>query len=362
MENPQTSSIPLNSSHGVEQLLQRMRLPASLTVIGAILFVGIVFSLDCKTPPAVAFSYYYELPVLVVTWFAGRRAGFAFVGLTLLLWTTAEVHDHLYSERTEIVFINLTTRTFALSIAVVLLSSLKNLSTRLSLLVEERTQALRRMAARLEEAEDSERRRLATDLHDGLGQILSLLKFNLSAALSECPAQDPVASRISDAIAMLNDLIQKSRTLTFDLHPAMLDHLGLVPTFRQFGEEFSRRARVEVTINEEGAHPPLDAIVARHLFRSVKELVNNAARHGNARQIVISVHWLPGSLRLVVDDDGRGFDATRVLMSEASKGLGLPSINERFRSLGGSMAIESNDRIGTRVVLDVPLPQTERQK
>src|SRR5450432_1555306 len=104
-----------------------------------------------------------------------------------------------------------------------MLSAFRNLSMRLESRVEERTRALRRLASQLSETEDSERRRLAYDIHDGFGQILSVLKLNLAAALPEIP--EGGRQRISDAVTMVNDLIERSRTLTFDLYPAMLDHL-----------------------------------------------------------------------------------------------------------------------------------------
>jgi len=356
-----STSLPIARSPlpAAEQSVQPLRLSNVWTFFGCAVFLGVVFLLDVITPPEVAFSYYYAVPVLVVTWFVGRRAGFVFIFLALLLRTYAEIQESTHSVNPAITVINVATRTFALFMAVMLLSSLRNFSTRLGTMVEERTHALRQMATRLAEAEDSERRRLAGDLHDGLSQMLSLLKLNLSAALAEQPAESPARQRTHDAIEMVNDLIQKSRTLTFDLHPAMLDHLGLVPTLRQFGEDFARRADLEVTINEEGTHGPPDATVTRHLFRSVKELISNAARHGHAKQIVVSVHWTADSLRLTVDDDGQGFDSTHPLAPAADKGLGLPSINERLRSLGGSMSIESTRQTGTRVALEVPLTAKE---
>jgi signal transduction histidine kinase len=243
---------------------------------------------------------------------------------------------------------------------VLLLSSFKDLSTRLGVMVGERTRELRRLATRLAEAEDSERLRLATDLHDGLGQMLLVLKLNLSAVLVDLPAETDGARRVGHAMETVDDLIHKSRSLTFDLHPVMLDHLGLVATLRQYGEDFARQANLEIMIDEQGTPRPLDVAVARHLFRSLKELLTNAVRHGRARQIVISVHWMSDHLRLLVDDDGVGFDSTRALAPSASKGLGLPSIHERLRSLGGSMDVESSSRIGTRVVLEVPLAAGER--
>jgi signal transduction histidine kinase len=350
------SSLPADERPQQPLRLPNTRLSNAWAILGCAVFLGLIFFLDVITPADIAFSYYYAVPVLAVTWFVGRRAGFVFIVLALVLRTWAEVQESPHSTTHVAAAVNFTTRTFALVMAVMMLASLKNFSTRLGIMVEERTDALRQMATRLAEAEDTERRRLAGDLHDGLSQMLSLLKLHLSAALTEQPAESVAGRQIQEAIGMVNDLIQKSRSLTFDLHPAMLDHLGLVPTLRQLGEDFARQTRVEMTIDEEGTPRPLDVNVARHLFRSVKELMSNAARHGHAGQIVVSVHWMADSLRLTVDDDGDGFDPKHPIAPDARKGLGLPSINERLLSLGGSMSIESDRQTGTRVALEVPLP------
>ena len=221
-------------------------------------------------------------------------------------------------------------------------------------MVEDRTKALRQLASQLSDAEDSERRRLAHDIHDGFSQMLSVLKLNLAATLSESGDGPAPARRVADAIGMVDELIQRARTLTFDLHPAMLDHLGFVPTLRHYAQQFSQQTGIEVTVNEEGSPRPLLGAVPNYLFRSMKELVNNAARHGQAKQIVASVYWMPSGLRIVIDDDGGGFDPAVVFAPHAAKGLGLAGIHERLLSMGGSVRLESSAGTGTRVVMEVP--------
>jgi two-component system sensor histidine kinase DegS len=99
--------------------------------------------------------------------------------------------------------------------------------------------------------------------------------------------------------------------------------------------------------------------MVNYLFRSAKELVNNAAKHGGAREIVVSLHWMPSTLRVVVDDDGAGFNPMQTFTPDKSKGLGLAAIRERLKSLGGSVRIESSIGKGTRVVLEAPFAARE---
>src|SRR5262249_39119504 len=162
----------------------------------------------------------------------------------------------------------------------------------------------------------------------------SLMKINLDAAALEAPEGTKLRSRLSDCAKSADDLIRQTRTLTFDLHPAMLDDLGLVATLERYSREFMQRAEIEVMITENGRRRPLAWPLANSLSRAVKELLNNAARHGHADEIVIAVHWEFSCVRIVVDDNGAGFDATTALHPESRRGLGLPGIEERLASLG----------------------------
>jgi signal transduction histidine kinase len=234
-----------------------------------------------------------------------------------------------------------------------LLSRFKELRDHLHAMVEARTQSLRRLAAELSEAEDAERRRLAHDVHDGFSQMLSMLKLSLAAARG-----GESDERFDGAIATIDELIRRARTLTFDLHPAMLDHLGLVPTLRRYGEQFARPLGIDVTVTEVGSPHALAPTMTNYLFRAVKELLNNVAKHGQrATEAVVAVHWETAALRIVVDDDGAGFDAAAVAgaVPGPGTGLGLAGIRERVASFGGSLRIESEPGQGTRAVLEVPL-------
>ena len=200
--------------------------------------------------------------------------------------------------------------------------------------------------------------RLATDLHDGLGQMLLLLKLNLSAMFSESQDNADNSSRIRQAIDMVDNLIHKLRTLTFDLHPVMLDHLGLVPTLRQFGEDFARQTNIELTINEEGATAAGSR--RRPASLQVAQGIDRQCRPTRPGQTDCCQRLLDA--RFTEADRGRRRPGIRLHAStgaEVHKGLGLPSINERLRSLGGSMEIESNTQTGTRVVLELPLVARE---
>jgi signal transduction histidine kinase len=228
-------------------------------------------------------------------------------------------------------------------------------------MVEQRTAALRGLAAQLSAAEDAQRRKLAYDMHDALSQTLSLIRINLDAAQLECPERTTVQTRLADCGTMVDAVIKQTRTLMFDLYPAMLDDLGLVPTLQYYARELQQRVKTEIVISELGTRRPLSTTATNYLFRALKELLNNAIQHGRASEIILTVHWEPSSLRLVVDDDGAGFDVNAARAPDTRRGLGLAGITERISSMGGRMELESRPGQGSRIILDVPLPAVETQ-
>jgi signal transduction histidine kinase len=324
-------------------------------VAGSVAFLAIVTYLDWLGSPEIHLPLLYVVPAAVVAWFVGRRAGHLVSILCVFAQLGAEVIQNDVYTHPSRAYWNTLSRIIFYTLLVTLISALRQLSTRLGAMVNARTKALRQLASQLSETEDSERRRLANDIHDSLSQTLSLLKLSLSAALAHQTDEGPLRQNLSSALTTVNELIQKTRTLMFDLYPAMLEHLGLWQTLRHFSAEFARQSGIEIITSEEGQPQTPPRTMTNYLFRSTKELVYNAAKHGGAKEIVVSLHWTGGSVRVVVDDDGAGFDPSQPIIPDKFKGLGLAAIKERLRSLGGSVRIESSVGKGTRVVLEAPL-------
>ena len=164
--------------------------------------------------------------------------------------------------------------------------------------------SLRKLAAQLSAAEDVERRKLAYDIHDALSQMLGLVKMNLETVVAETATDSRQFDRLCDVVKTVDDLIRQTREMTFDLHPSLLDHLGLIPTLNSFAQDYSKRTHAEVTVSEFGDRVELPASLLSYMFRAIKELVNNAVRHGNAKEIIVAIHWESGHMRTVIDDDG----------------------------------------------------------
>lgn len=353
--------------HRIRLFLERQ--PTWVILLGSLLLLLLVGYLDVITGPELTFAHFYLVPVCLVTWFRGSRWGYfmAFASAGVCLW--AEYMGAAFYMSPLLREWNLLTRLAFFISSVWLLSYWRSIGVRLAAMVDERTAELRQeisrrqsaqndlrvLAGQLSAAEDAERRKLAHEIHDSLGQLLSLMKINLDAAVLEAPDESPLQSRLTECASTTDDLIRQVRTLTFDLHPPMLDDLGLVATLERFARNFKRTANVDLIVQENGVRRPVGAPLINYLFRAIKELVANALKHGQASEIIISVYYESSNLRIVIDDDGCGFDVNAALDPTLRRGLGLPGIDERMASLGGRLKLESTIGEGSRCILEVPL-------
>jgi signal transduction histidine kinase len=209
---------------------------------------------------------------------------------------------------------------------------------------------LRSLAVQLSAAEDVERRRLARDIHDSIGQTLSALKMELAR----------LGGALLPSMSLLDQVIGQTRSLIFDLYPSMLDDLGLVPTLESYVEQWSQRHAIQSQVSETGQRRPISMAVTNYLFRAIKELLNNVAKHARARQVLVAVHWSARAVRIAVNDDGVGFDPETALAPLHRRGLGLADIRERVRFLGGRMLFERASETGSQVILELPIMEGPR--
>jgi signal transduction histidine kinase len=220
---------------------------------------------------------------------------------------------------------------------------------------------LRALTRQLEDAKEEEKRHIARELHDELGQLLSAIKINLKA-LSRLPdGSEERIERTKDAIALVDDMIGHVRAMALDLRPPLLDELGLVAALRGYAEAQSVRTGVTIGVEANAGAETLAPDTAIAAFRIVQEAVNNTLRHGSAERITVSVRADLNRLLLSVRDDGRGFDVAEALQRAATTGghLGLLGMRERVEALGGRLEIDSTAGQGTEIRASVPLEPGE---
>jgi PAS domain S-box-containing protein len=225
--------------------------------------------------------------------------------------------------------------------------------------VAERTEQLRRLGIEKALAEDGERQAIARDLHDGLGQLLHVAKIKLDAIGKHLPVGEAAAEELASLLA---EASRQVRSLTTQLSPPVLHKLGLLHALHWLGEELERLYGLKVEVNSVGAWPPLTPAQANILFRSVRELLINTAKHSGCKQARLAIIVTASQLILSVEDDGIGISNLPEILN-TTQGFGLASIRERLTYLGGASEIVTTPGEGLRVTLRMPLtpfsPDTE---
>lgn len=222
--------------------------------------------------------------------------------------------------------------------------------------VEERTTQMRTLTVELSLAEERERRALAQDLHDDLGQVLAAAKIKLGT-LSKLDQMAEMKKRCADISALLDRAHALIRSLTFQLSPPVLFELGLVPALEWLAEEMRRLYDLQVSVLDEGVKKQLDTSVSTILFRAVRELLINVAKHAKVSRAKVTIQRSSLHIMIQVVDEGVGLH--RSIRAKPSKkrgaaGFGLLSMHERLSYIGGEMKIESMPGDGTLVTLIAP--------
>jgi two-component system CheB/CheR fusion protein len=222
----------------------------------------------------------------------------------------------------------------------------------LELRVLERTAQLRTLTMALSVTEERERRTLAQDLHDDLGQVLALASIKLAVA-RKANRSAPVKELLEKVEALLTQANQSVRSLAFQLCPPVLYELGLVAGLEWLSEEMRNRYNLEVEFEDDGQAKQLDTAVCTILFRAVRELLINVSKHAEVQSASIAAKLCDDHIEIAVTDGGVGFDAETTRAK--SPGFGILSIRERLFYIGGNSRVESAPGRGTRVLLTAPL-------
>ena len=212
---------------------------------------------------------------------------------------------------------------------------------------------LRSLATELSLTEERERRMIAADLHDHIGQTLATAKIRLGA-LGQTHAVEKIQG-------LLEDAIRYTRSLTFELSSPILYELGFAPAVEQLAERMQEKHALPVTVRDDGSSEPLDDEVKIVLFKAVRELLMNVVKHARANRAEIDIRRVNQSVEVVVVDDGSGLSAGRAAASAQMVGFGLFSIREGLRHLGGEFSIRSAVGGGTVAILRAPLKASDQR-
>ena len=225
--------------------------------------------------------------------------------------------------------------------------------------LRERTEQLRTLTAELALTEERERRVLARDLHDDLGQLLAIIKIKLTS-LEESERRGALKGHLQEIEALVDQANRSARSLMVQLSPPALQALGLLPALEWLGEEMERIYGLVVRIDLDGELPMLEEPARTTIFRAVRELLINVVKHAQTRVAQIDcLQSSDGQLSISVTDQGLGFDARRALSSPAKEsGFGLISVRERIEFIGGTMTVDTMPGYGTTITIVFPAEAT----
>ena len=211
----------------------------------------------------------------------------------------------------------------------------------------------RMMSARILELQDSERRRVARDLHDSVGQFLAGLKINLSQL--DTASNKDAPKLISETLALTDYAIREVRTISHLLHPPLLEELGFLSAARWYVDEYGKRGQVKVSLSIDEPIERLPREVEIALFRVLQETLTNVYRHAAAQAVDVRIVCQDGSVHLTVSDDGKGIpeDVLTRFRGGAAPGIGLAGMRERLAEFGGQINVESS---GAGSVVEAVIP------
>jgi signal transduction histidine kinase len=219
-----------------------------------------------------------------------------------------------------------------------------------ALLREQR--ALEEYPRRLIASQETERARIATELHDSLGQNLLLIKNRAQLTLSSGPVPAQVREQVESISELASQALAEVREISHDLHPYQIDHLGLTHALKAMIDNASQSSSARFERKLDSTDDIFSGGDATNLYRIVQESLNNVLKHSGATHVYVKLERDVREILLCIEDNGRGFQ-----LEAANGGLGLRNITERVRILGGTLNVDSRPNEGTRIQVTVAIPE-----
>lgn len=217
-------------------------------------------------------------------------------------------------------------------------------------------QQLKSLAIELSLVEERERRRIAAELHDEIGQNLALARMKLTEIPSHSGLSASCAKSLREVGELMERSIQEVRSLTFQISPPLLYEVGLEAAVEWLAEHFEERHGLQIKVAMDSCVPPLGDEVSSTVYHAVRELLVNVVKHAQAKKVAISCRREGNSMQVVVRDDGKGFAAAPAREGrEMLSGFGLFNIRQRIQHLGGELSVDAEPGFGTKVVISVPV-------
>lgn len=222
--------------------------------------------------------------------------------------------------------------------------------------LQQRGDELQRLTSRLNEVEETERRRLARELHDQVGQSMALLNFNLNIVKGKISERgiEGLEKQLEESITMVNEISQGIRDVMDDLRLSVMDDYGLAAALFWFADRYRERTGIQITVKGNELQPRLSTPKENALFRITQEALANVTRHAQASQVMIRLKEQQEVVILEISDDGAGFTLAGSVSPEERRGWGLVNMRERAESVGGEFSLETEPGRGSTIIVRIP--------
>lgn len=346
-----------------------------IALIAAI--VALVLGGLFKQTAGAQLSYVAALGAVALSaWYCGLGPSILCAGASLVgieLWFTPSIHSQQAMQRAA--WANAVAFLAAAAVIIVIGEAnrrerefLRNAAGELEENVRQRTseldrtnQSLRELTARLLNLQDEERRRIARELHDNAGQALSALAINLDAVGNDLAQLVKTIHTVKDSASLVKQMSSDIRTMSYLLHPPLLDEMGLTAALKWYIQGFAERSKIAVEFDGPQKIVRLPREVETAVFRVVQECLTNILRHSGSSTAAVRIAYSDAHLRLEVSDKGKGISADNRerMESGGTVGVGVRGMRERIQQLGGRLEIVSNGiPPGTRVIVHLPAAET----
>lgn len=220
---------------------------------------------------------------------------------------------------------------------------------------EEKMSQQKIISSKIIENQEKEQNRIAKDVHDGIGQMLTGLKYNLESI--DTSDVEKATAKIEHLKELTTNIIKGVRTATFNLTPPELTDHGIMPAIAKLTQELSKLTGKQIVVfNKTDFNQRLDSLTEINIYRIVQEAINNAIKYAESTHILVSLSHSKNILSIVIDDNGKGFEPSKVKkIKEGDGGMGMTFMRERIKYIGGRLFLNSEIGKGTRVTLNIPL-------
>ena len=226
----------------------------------------------------------------------------------------------------------------------------------------EREEELKRLTDSRMEAEENERRRIAREIHDGLGQMLSAIKFNVEILEDAEGLRDADLKKLLEVKQLLDSVMAEARDISHNLMPSVLEDFGLTPALQLLCESAGKRLGISISFRAHGVEERIGNALEINVYRIAQEALNNITKHADAKTVDVQLIRDHAGLKLTIEDDGKGFDSSVPNSPDRKGGMGFISMRQRAGTFGGTVRIESGPGKGTTVMVEIPQKEDTRNE